>query len=622
MSEQTDPAKPQVKAQPGAADAKAERPTPSGSATPETGARATPTTTPGGQAPDQGGDAKTADAKAGNAAATGEKAAGEGGASEKGGDENRPFAARPMKPASGSGAPTPQAPQPQTPTPQISTSPTSATQAPTPQASQSQAAQAETVKAQAPQSQTAQPETAKPQAAQAETAKPDAPGRRARAAGKAAPAERERPARVVKEQPAKPLQARAVAARQQTTLPDAPPQPKPVAKPQPGGDKAPPASPSVRAPVQAAQPQRRHWILLASFVAVVVLPTLIAAWYLWARATDQYVSTVGFSVRHEDAQPAIDLLGGLAAFGGSAAGASDTDILYQYILSADMVETVDRQLDLRTRFARQWPNDFVFAYNPEGTIEDLTDYWQRQVNVIYDSSVGLITLNVSAFDPQDAQQIAQAILDESTARINELSSIARDDATRLAREELEKARVELTAARQEMTAFRIHTQIVDPQADLAGQMGVLAGLQTQLAEQMVSHDLLMENAPPTDNRVIQSQQRIDALERLIERERAKFSQDGHGPGGESYAQLVAEFEKLTVDREFAEGAYRSARVAYESALAEAQRQSRYLAAHINPRVPQASTQPHRLRLLGLTAGLLLIAWSIMTLVYYSVRDRG
>ncbi|WP_294927177.1 capsule biosynthesis protein [uncultured Paracoccus sp.] len=478
------------------------------------------------------------------------------------------------------------------------------------------------MKAQAPQSQAAQPETAEPQAAQAETTKPDAPGRRARAAGRAAPAERERPARIVKEQPAKPLQARAVAARQQTTLPDAAPQPKPVAKPQPAGDKAPPASPSVRAPVQAAQPQRRHWILLASFVAMVVLPTLIAAWYLWARATDQYVSTVGFSVRHEDAQPAIDLLGGLAAFGGSAAGASDTDILYQYILSTDMVETVDRQLDLRTRFARQWPNDFVFAYNPEGTIEDLTDYWQRQVNVIYDSSVGLITLNVSAFDPQDAQQIAQAILDESTARINELSSIAHDDATRLAREELEKARVELTAARQEMTAFRIHTQIVDPQADLAGQMGVLAGLQTQLAEQMVSHDLLMENAPPTDNRVIQSQQRIDALERLIERERAKFSQDGHGPGGESYAQLVAEFEKLTVDREFAEGAYRSARVAYESALAEAQRQSRYLAAHINPRVPQASTQPHRLRLLGLTAGLLLIAWSIMTLVYYSVRDRG
>ena len=364
-------------------------------------------------------------------------------------------------------------------------------------------------------------------------------------------------------------------------------------------------------------------MLLASFIAVVILPSLIAAWYLWNRATDQYVSSLGFSVRQEDAQPSIDLLGGLAALGGGSGGASDTDILYQYIRSADMVEKVDERLDLRGKFSQQWPNDFVFAYDPDGTIEDLTDFWQRQVQIYYDSATGLITLNVSAFTPQDARDIAQAILEESTDKINELSSVAREDATRMAREELEKSRVELTSARQAMTAYRMETQIVDPQADLAGQMGILSGLQAQLAEQMVQHDLLLDNnARADDNRVIQSQKKIDALQNLIARERAKFGEEGHGPGGESYAQLVAEYEKLAVDREFAEAAYRGARIAYESALVEAQRQSRYLAPHITPRVAQASTQPQRLRLLALTAGLLLIGWSIMTLVYYSVRDRG
>ncbi|MDF3606847.1 capsule biosynthesis protein [Paracoccus sp. DMF-8] len=387
----------------------------------------------------------------------------------------------------------------------------------------------------------------------------------------------------------------------------------------------PPAAPAqpVRSPVHAAAPRRRHWMLLASFIAVVILPSLIAAWYLWNRATDQYVSSLGFSVRQEDAQPSIDLLGGLAALGGGSGGASDTDILYQYIRSADMVEKVDEQLDLRDKFSQQWPNDFVFAYDPDGTIEDLTDFWQRQVQIYYDSATGLITLNVSAFTPQDARDIAQAILEESTDKINELSSVAREDATRMAREELEKSRVELTLARQAMTAYRMETQIVDPQADLAGQMGILSGLQAQLAEQMVQHDLLLDNnVRADDNRVIQSQKKIDALQNLIARERAKFGEEGHGPGGESYAQLVAEYEKLAVDREFAEAAYRGARIAYRSALVEAQRQSRYLAPHITPRVARASTQPQRLRLLALTAGLLLIGWSIMTLVYYSVRDRG
>lgn len=387
-------------------------------------------------------------------------------------------------------------------------------------------------------------------------------------------------------------------------------------------DPAPPAAPPVRAPAAMAQPRRRHWLLLASFLALVVLPSLVWAWYLWARASDQYVSSVGFSVRQEQMTPSIDLLSGLAPFAGGGGGASDTDILYEYIRSQDMVERIDAQLDLRDRFSQVWPHDFVFGLNPDSHIEDMTEYWQRQVKVLYDGTSGLITLNVSAFTPTDAQAIAAAVFQESSDKINELSSIARDDATRLAQAELDKTRQDLTVTRQAMTDFRMRSQIVDPQADLTSQMGVLAGLQGQLAETLVAHDLLVENAPATDHRVIQSQQRIDALRRLIDSERAKFGAEGAGPAGESYSQLMAEYEKLAVDREFAEGAHRSARIAYETTLAEARRQSRYLAAHIQPKVAQSSTEPNRAWLMFMVAGLLLTGWSILVLVYYSIRDRG
>ncbi len=360
--------------------------------------------------------------------------------------------------------------------------------------------------------------------------------------------------------------------------------------------------------------------MLGSFLLLVVLPSLLWAWYLWTRASDQYVSTVGFSVRKEESTPSIDLLGGLAPLGGGS-GAADTDILYEYIRSQDMVEKIDAQLNVKAMFAREWPRDFLFAADPDDHIEDLTEYWQRQVKVLYDTTSDLITLKVSAFTPEDAQQIANAVFAESSAKINELSAIARDDTTRLTKAELEKARTELTETRQAMTAFRMKSQIVDPEADLAGQMGVLSGLQGQLAEALVAHDLLMENAQPTDQRVIQSQQKIDALRRLIDAERGKFGAEGQGPAGESYAQLMAEYEKLAVDREFAEGAYRSARIAYETALAEAQRKSRYLAAHIEPKVAQSSTEPNRPWLLFVVIGMLLTGWSILVLVYYSIRDR-
>jgi len=383
---------------------------------------------------------------------------------------------------------------------------------------------------------------------------------------------------------------------------------------------APPAA-AVRGTVATAYPRRRHWFILLSFVLLVVVPALFWAWYLWARASDQYVSTVGFSVRKEDATPSIELLSGLAPLGGSS-GASDTSVLYEYIRSQDMVEKIDDELDLRSRFSRDWPHDFIFAFDPDNHIEDLTRYWDRQVKVLYDTSSDLITLKINAFSPEDAQQIAAAVFKESSDKINELSSIARADATRLAQSELDKARAELTTARQAMTDFRMRTQIVDPQADLTGQMGVLAGLQQKLAEILVAHDLLTENAKPTDQRVIQSQQKIDALRRMIDAERDKFGHAAAGPNGESYSQMVAEYEKLMVDREYAEGAFHAARVAYETAVVEARRQSRYLAAHIQPKVAQSSIVPNRPWLFCVGLGLLLAGWSILALIYYSIRDRA
>lgn len=414
--------------------------------------------------------------------------------------------------------------------------------------------------------------------------------------------------------PAPVAQAQPIAVKPMTTAVA-----QPAARPVPAAPVPPPTEP-VRPTVSVAHPRGRHWLLLLSFLLMVVLPTAVWAWYLWARASDQYVSTVGFSVRREDTPPAIDLLGGFAPLAGGS-GASDTDILYEYIRSQDMVETINSQLDLRARFSRDWPKDFIFALNPEDHIEDMTDYWQSQVKVLYDTSSSLITLRVSAFTPEDAQEIAAAVFQQSSDKINELSAVARDDATRLAKAELDQSRQELTTTRQAMTAFRMKSQIVDPTADLAGQMGVLSGLQGQLAEALIAHDLLTENTRPNDNRITQSQQKIDALRRLIDAERGKFGAEGQGPDGESYAQLMAEYEKLAVDREFAEGAYRGARIAYEAALAEAQRKSRYLAAHIEPKVAQSSTEPDRPWLLVMVTAMLMAGWSILALIYYSVRDR-
>ena len=377
-------------------------------------------------------------------------------------------------------------------------------------------------------------------------------------------------------------------------------------------------------PVQRARTKPRHFVTALSFVVLVLLPIALTAWYLWTRAEDRYVSQAGFSVRTEEIGSAFELLGGVAEISGSSS--SDTDILYKFIQSPELAAAVDRRLDLRSLWAKADPSkDPIFAYHPPGTIEDLTDYWNRMVAVYSDSGTGLIDLEVQAFTPEDAKAIATAIYEESSDMINRLSAIARNDATRYAREELDQAVERLKEAREALTRFRNENQIVDPSASIQGQMGILSSLQAELATTLIDLDILRQTANPNDPRITQGERRVEVINKRIAEERRKLgigvAVEETPPGSRAFADVMGEFERLIVDLEFAEQSYTSALSAYDTAVAEARRQSRYLAAHVNPTLPESATEPERFQLLGLVSLFLLVGWSVLVLVGYSLRDR-
>ena len=377
----------------------------------------------------------------------------------------------------------------------------------------------------------------------------------------------------------------------------------------------------IKPPARRARPRKRHRFLVFTFMILVVSPIVLAAYYLWTHAADQYASRVAFSVRTEEQSSAIELLGGITELSGSSS--SDTDILFAYLSSQELVSRVDQGVDLRGIWSRvSTEQDPIFAFDPTGTIEDLQAHWERKISIVYDSSTGLIDLEVLAFDPQDALQVAQAILDECTSMINSLSRIAQEDSIRFTREELSNGVERLKAARRALTQFRNRTQIVDPSIDTQNQMGLLVTLQQQLAEALIDFDLLQDTTRENDPRITQAKRRIEVIEARIASERRNLGLGAEGESGDAFANLVGEYEGLIVDREFAETAYTASLAAHDAALAEVRKQSRYLAAHVKPTLAERAQFPKRELILTLIALFCFFTWSILCLVFYSLRDRN
>lgn len=378
----------------------------------------------------------------------------------------------------------------------------------------------------------------------------------------------------------------------------------------------PPKSP----PAPRTRVRRRHRGLALSFILLVIAPLTLAAWYLAERATDQFEVQAAFTVRREDAVSPAEMLGGFA--GVSRSSSRDTDILNEYITSPDMVRVLDAEFDLREHFAAPFEIDPVFAFDPRGTHEDLTDYWQRIMRVSYDPSTELISIRLRAFDPEQAHALAEAVLRHSRLMINELSAIARADITRQAEVELGEAERALASARTALTEFRADSQIVDPRADLQGQMGLISALQEQLAEEMIRIDLLRTQTHAEDPRLVAGEQRVAIIRSRIADERQKVGTGIEtGDGETDYARLVGQHESLTVELEIAQASYAAARTALDAARAEARRQSRYIVAFIKPALPERATAPKPVLILSVLGAFLVLSWALIALVFYALRDR-
>jgi capsular polysaccharide transport system permease protein len=355
-----------------------------------------------------------------------------------------------------------------------------------------------------------------------------------------------------------------------------------------------------------------------SALLCVALPTLLAVLYYGFVAADQYVAEARFAVRGSEAA-ATDMLGVLTGIPGNGASAADALVVRDFVRSRDAVEALERRLDLRAAYSRE-EADWLARLGPADPIEDVVDYWRRMVEVGYETTSGITTLRVQAFRPDDAVAIAGAILEEGEALVNRLSERARRDAVAFAEAELTRAEERLGAARAEVTRFRDQRQALDPARSAEARLGIQAGLEADLAKAEAELSAMRSYMRPDAPAVVSAGNRIAALRRQVEAERAKLAGEQGDP--RVLSGLVADYERLAGEQEFAAKAYVSALASLEAARADAARKHRYLATFVMPHMPEDATRPRRLVGILTVFFASLVAWGIGALGVAAVKDHA
>jgi capsular polysaccharide transport system permease protein len=331
----------------------------------------------------------------------------------------------------------------------------------------------------------------------------------------------------------------------------------------------------------------RWWGLV--FVLIGMSPTIAAGIYLTALSQDRYVSIASFVVRTASKPTGSSGFGALLQMAGFSRSDDDVFSIQDFMRSREAAAKLNEQLPLREYFAHSG-RDIVlsypsFLYGP--TEVEFHKYLQHFIDVTYSSTTGITTLTVQAFRPEDAYAIATTLLALAEDKVNELNTRIRSDAIRVAQDQVARSEARLTNATVEVTAFRNKEMLLDPGkssvmlAELIGRLGSdLAQAQSLASEK--------ESNSPNDPGLSALRQRASSLENQIQTERGKIADSSTG-----LADKLADYERLTMEGDFAKEALKRSLDALGVAHTEARRQQLFLERIVNPAKSDYPTEPRK-----------------------------
>jgi capsular polysaccharide transport system permease protein len=357
--------------------------------------------------------------------------------------------------------------------------------------------------------------------------------------------------------------------------------------------------------------------LLLKLALCVGLPTLVAAFYYGAWASNQYQSVSVFTVESADGKVMTGfetLLGALPTSGATR----DILVVRDYILSRDMLAHLISEHGWLEHF-RDEQRDGWSRLSARASSEEIYDDYQGRVHVAHDTQSNTLSLEVRAYSAEKAQQLASAILLASEHMVNRLSERVRSDQIRFAEREVAKAEERYAKARDAVLALQSQGAEINPVESASALLGLRAELEAELAKARAELDTARAVMRPDAPKVMELQARVRSLSRQVEAQRDRLVDGKHHDG---LHQQISRFEPLMLEKEFAQHALQSTTASLELARVEAARQHRYLVTVAAPSLPDHATHPRRLWGVLTVFVLSLLVTAIGGIVIASIREHA
>ncbi len=350
---------------------------------------------------------------------------------------------------------------------------------------------------------------------------------------------------------------------------------------------------------------------------IAAVASLLALVYWGGIASDRYVSEAHVIVQRTDmgSSQSVDfssLISGVA--GGNHA---DQFLLRDYLLSVDILNKLDAELDLRGHYSDGKYDLFSRMWDENEEVELFHRYYLSRVSIDFDERAGILVIKAQAYEPQIATAIASMLVKEGERYMNELAHRLADEQVSFLEQQVEQRSHEALQARQAVIEFQNSNGLVSPQGTVEGMVATINKLEARLTELKASRSALQGYLSKQAPAVVKLNLEIEAIENQIAQERSRLA----APAGKSLNIAVDEFQRLKLSAAFAEDVYKTALVALEKGRVEATRIIKKVSILQAPTLPQYPMEPRRIYNLVVFILVATILAGIIHLLAAIIRDH-
>ena len=342
------------------------------------------------------------------------------------------------------------------------------------------------------------------------------------------------------------------------------------------------------------------------FAVIVVLPTVCASVYYGYFASKQYVSEAEYIVRGVSSHHATGLDSLFSTFGISRT-ADDSYAIQDYLRSRDVVAEIEKTLPLRTMFSRQEADALArFPHFWRGDSEEMFYEYFRKAVIVQQDTKGMSTLRVIAFRPEDAHDLALALIKAAEHMVNTMNVRAQRDTLRNLADDVRRAEADVLEAQAQLTTFRNHELLVDPNEYSTKILETIGELSSSLAE-VNSQIAATEKVSPLSPTLGSLRAKAASLANGIRDQRGKL-----GGSDAGVADKVSIYDRLTLSRDLADKRLASNINALEIGKQESRRQQIYIEQIAEPNLPDQALEPQRARM---TLTVAVLSFAIFCMIW-------